>query len=137
MAITNRDELVKALALIGITGMAREGDLDALFATGSTPPTVDTLSGATVTGKAVMKATDQAAARTAIGAVALGTTASTAKAGNYTPTSAEVSTALKAKTQIAALAAVSTPNATDEATAIALANANKAAINLIITALKA
>lgn len=33
----------------------------------------------------------------------IGTTASTAKAGNYTPSTAEVSTALKAKTQINAL----------------------------------
>lgn len=49
-------------------------------------PTADTLSGATATGKAVMKATDAAAARTAIGAgtsnLALGTTGSTALAGN-------------------------------------------------------
>lgn len=67
----------------------------------------------------------------------IGTTATTAKAGNYTPTSAEVSTALKAKAQVAALTAVSVANATDEATAIALANANKTAINAIITALKA
>ena len=53
------------------------------------------------------------------------------------PTTAQVSAALKAKTQINALTAVSTANATDEATAIALANANKTAINAIIAALKA
>ena len=44
---------------------------------------------------------------------------------------------LPTKTQVAALTPVTTPDATDEATAIALANANKAKINAIITALKA
>ena len=54
--------------------------------------TVDNLSGAGTTGKAVMKAANAEAARTAIGAgtgnsnLAIGTTASTAKAGNYQPT---------------------------------------------------
>lgn len=142
MAINTREELVVTLASIGIMGMAREGDLDALFAAApGAAPTVDTLSGATATGKAVMKAIDATAARTAIGAgtsnLAIGALVTNAKAGNYVPTSAEVSTALKAKAQITALAAVATPNATDEATAIALANANKTAINLIIAALKA
>lgn len=130
MAIGTRDELVTTLAAIGLMGMAREGDLDVLFE-----------GGATATGKAVMKATDATAARTAIGAgtsnLAVGTTDSTAKAGNYVPTSAEVAAGLKAKAQIAALAAVSAPNATDLATAQTLANANKVAINAIIAALKA
>ena len=89
MAITTRDQLVATLAGIGLMGMAREGDLDKLFAAGAAP------------------------------------------------TTAQVAAALKAKTQIAALAAIATPNATDEATAITLANANKATINLIIAALKA
>lgn len=44
---------------------------------------------------------------------------------------------LPTKTQVAGLTPVTTPDATDEATAIALANANKAKINAIITALKA
>lgn len=88
---------------------------------GGTAPTADTLSGATAVGKAVMKATDQAAGRTAIGAV----------------DGAGAVAAMKAKTAINALAAVSTANATDEATAIALANANKTAINAVIAALKA
>ena len=53
-------------------------------------PTADTLSGATATGKAVLKAADAAAARTAIGAgtgssnLALGTTATTAAKGDHT-----------------------------------------------------
>lgn len=142
MAIGTRDELVTTLASIGLMGMAREGDLDVLFeGAGGVAPTVDTLSGATATGKAVMKAVDAAAARTAIGAgtssLAVGTTAATAKAGNYVPTSAEVAAALKAKAQITALVAVSAPDATDLATAQTLANANKVAINAIIAALKA
>lgn len=41
------------------------------------------------------------------------------------------------KPQIAALAAVATPDATDEATAITLANALKVRINQVIAALKA
>lgn len=60
-------------------------------------PTADTLSGATTTGKAVIKASSTTAARTAIGAgtssLALGTTSTTAKAGNYQPTAANISDA--------------------------------------------
>lgn len=44
---------------------------------------------------------------------------------------------LPTKTQVAGLTPVATADATDLATAIALANANKAKINAIITALKA
>lgn len=142
MAITTRDELIESLALVGITGLARAGDLDNLLGDGSSggSASVDTLEGATTTGKAVMKATDAAAARTAIGAgtssLALGTTGTTAKAGNYTPTSAEVSNALKAKASIAALSKVTAESAFDEATAITLANESKLVINAIIDALK-
>lgn len=67
----------------------------------------------------------------------VGTGATQAKAGNYVPSSAEVSTALKAKAQITALTAVAVADATDATTAAALANANKVAINAIIAALKA
>lgn len=142
MAIQTRDELIESLALVGITGLARAGDLDNLLGDGSSggSASVDTLEGATTTGKAVMKATDAAAARTAIGAgtssLALGTTGTTAKAGNYTPTSAEVSNALKAKASIAALNKVAAESAFDQATAIDLANESKLVINAIIDALK-
>lgn len=61
--------------------------------------------------------------------LAIGTTASTAKAGNYTPTSAEVSTALKAKAQIAALVSPTADYA--DLTAVT------AAIKTVIDALKA
>lgn len=141
MAIQTREELVEVLSRIGLMGMAREGDLDALFAEGGAAPTVDNLAGATTVGKSVMKAADGAAARTAIGAgtssLVVGTGATQAKAGNYTPNTAEVSTALKAKTQIAALATVTTPDATDLATAITLVNALKVSVNSIVAALKA
>ena len=99
---------------------------------GSGPVTivVSDISDATATGKALMLAADQAAARTAIGAgtsslalgttaetalagntalLAIGTTAVTAKAGNYQPTVANISDAgafgrqlLKAANQAAA-----------------------------------
>ena len=77
---------------------------------------------------------DQAAARAAIGAgtssLGLGTSASTALAGNTPKLS---SAAISA---IAALTPVSVADATDEASAIALANACKSRINSIIAALK-
>lgn len=44
---------------------------------------------------------------------------------------------LPTKTQVAALTNVTTPDATDAASAATLANANKAKINQIIAALKA
>lgn len=44
---------------------------------------------------------------------------------------------LPTKTQVAALTAIATPDATDPASVITLANANKAKINQIIAALKA
>ena len=46
-------------------------------------------------------------------------------------------TAVATKTQIAALTAIATADATDPATTMALANINKAKINAIIAALKA
>lgn len=143
LTITNRNELITAISTLDVLVAAEQGAFDGLFSGGGggEAVTVDTLTGATATGKSVMKATDAAAARTAIGAgtssLAVGTTAVTAKAGNYTPTSAEVSTALKAKAQITALTTVATPDATDEATAITLVNALKVSVNAIIAALKA
>lgn len=47
-------------------------------------------------GKSLITASTQALARQAIGAVSLGTTASTAKAGNYVPSATEVLTAIQA-----------------------------------------
>src|SRR5664279_6029663 len=60
-------------------------------------PTADTLSGATVIGKSLIKATDAASARLAIGAgnsaLVIGTTSTTAKAGDYQPTAENISNA--------------------------------------------
>lgn len=142
ITITNRKELVEALSVLGVQVGAEQGVFDGLFAGGAGGPvTAADITDATTVGRNVLKATDTAAARTAIGAgtsnLAVGTTGTTAKAGNYVPTTAEVSTALKAKTQINALAAVTAPDATDEASAVTLANANKVAINALIAALKA
>lgn len=58
--------------------------------------TITIATTATATGLAVMTAATTAAARTAIGAVALGTTSTTAKAGDYTPPIAD----LPAKTSL-------------------------------------
>lgn len=78
-----------SLALGSTSSTAKPGDYQ--------PASTD-ISDATTVGKAVLVATDQAAARTAIGAgtssLAIGTTSSTAKVGNYTPTSTEITTAL-------------------------------------------
>ena len=59
--------------------------------------TVEQITNATTVGRNVLKATDAAAARTAIGAgtsdLTIGTTSSTAKAGNYQPTAANITDA--------------------------------------------
>lgn len=83
--------------------------------------TVDNLSGAGATGKAVMKAATAEAARTAIGAgtsnLTIGTTATTAKAGNYAPptvtTSANGLMLSADKTKLDGIVAGATKNATD------------------------
>lgn len=88
----------------------------------------------TAVGRSVLTAVDAAAARTALGAgtsnLALGAGATQAKAGNYTPTTAEVGTALKTKSQLVAVAAIATPaSATPEQVATSF--------NSLLAALKA
>lgn len=94
--------------------------------------TSESISDASAVGKELLTASTAAAARTAIGAgtssLAIGTTASTAKAGNYTPTTSEVSSALSAKTQIAALTEVAAEGELADVIS---------AVNAIIAALKA
>lgn len=72
-------------------------DVEASIPTVPAAPTADTLSGATTVGKAVMKAADAAAGRTAIGAgtssVVVGTGATQAAAGNHTHTGLLMDTA--------------------------------------------
>lgn len=103
-------------------------------------PTVEDLSDATTTGKTLLKVANAAAARTAIGAgtsnLALGTTSSTAKAGNWMPTSDDITDAtalgksiLTAEDQDSVRSLLGIPmgqgvgNATDEATAVTQLNA--------------
>lgn len=73
-----------------VNGKAEKSDIPDV----PSAPTADTLSGATATGKAVLKAVDAAAARSAIGAgtssLKVGTAATDAKAGDYVPAWAEV-----------------------------------------------
>lgn len=73
-----------------VNGKAEKSDIPTV----PPDPTADTLSGATATGKAVLKATDASAARSAIGAgtssLKVGTAATDAKAGDYVPAWAEV-----------------------------------------------
>lgn len=80
-------ETVVAANESAVAGKADKSDIPAA-------PTADTLSGATATGKAVLKAADAAAARSAIGAgtssLKVGTAATDAKAGDYVPAWAEV-----------------------------------------------
>ena len=67
---------------------------------GGGPVTADDITDATTVGKALIRASDAAAGRTAIGAgtsnLAIGTTGSTAKAGNYAPAAADISDATTA-----------------------------------------
>lgn len=129
-------------ALVAQLGLI-EGIKAGLLQQDSASATVTTagITDATAVGRAVLTAADAATARTAIGAgtssLTLGTGGTNAKAGNYAPTSTEVSTALKAKSQIAALATVATADATDLATAVTLVNVLKVSVNAIIAALKA
>ena len=62
---------------------------------GDYQPAAINISDSTATGRAVLTAADQAAARTAIGAgsssLVIGTTSTTAKAGDYQPTAANIS----------------------------------------------
>lgn len=65
------DTLQRAFYPIDGSGKVTVGDIVSIAGAGAgsvEPATVDTLEGATTTGKAVMKAASQAAARTAIGA---------------------------------------------------------------------
>lgn len=81
------DILQRAFYPIDGNGKITVGDIvNETSGSGGEPVTVDTLPGATTTGKSLMKAANAEAARTAIGAgtsnLQLGTTASTALAGN-------------------------------------------------------
>lgn len=66
MAITNREELVEQIALMGLTGLARQGDLDSLFESGTAPsPATPSTAGVVKQNAAVANL----AAQTAINAI--------------------------------------------------------------------
>lgn len=76
MAIATRDELIEALALLGVVGTARNGDLDALFNGGgyvlpvATTAVVGGVKKATaVADLAAQTVTDIATAQTAVTAI--------------------------------------------------------------------
>lgn len=75
MAITTRQELIEQLALFGVTGLARHGDLDSIFGA-TAPPTPATTSAlgvvkqsAAVANLGAQTVTDIATAQTAINAI--------------------------------------------------------------------
>ena len=77
---------------------------------GDYQPSSSNITDATTIGKALLVATDAAAARTAIGAgtssLAIGTTSSTAKAGNYVPTWSEITSKPSTFTPVTATTSV-------------------------------
>lgn len=105
--------------------------------------TAASITDATTVGRSLLTATNAAAARTAIGATTVGGSlitaadAAAARTAISAVDSAGAVAAMKAKTQIAALTAVSTPDGSDAATTQTLANALKVAVNAIVAALKA
>lgn len=88
LTTTEKSNLVAAINEV-VAAVGSGGSIDA-----------DSISDATTIGKALIRAVDAAAARTAIGAgtsnLALGTTSSTAKAGDYQPAAANITDATTA-----------------------------------------
>lgn len=90
------DSTATGRALVtAVDAAAARAAIGAGTGSGSGTTTAAGITDSTTVGRAVITATDAAAARTAIGAgtssLAIGTTASTAKAGNYQPTAANIS----------------------------------------------
>ena len=85
LSTTDKSNLVAAINEV-LAAVGSGGSIDA-----------DSITDATTIGKALIRAADAAAARSAIGAgtsnLAIGTTSSTAKAGDYQPTAANISDA--------------------------------------------
>lgn len=70
MAITNRAELIETLALLGVTGAAREGLLDAMFGKAATATVAGTVKQtAAVANLAAQTVTDITTTQTAITAI--------------------------------------------------------------------
>lgn len=92
--ITATDQASARTAIGAGTSSLAIGTTSTTAKAGNYAPTAGDVSDATTVGRNVLKAADATAARTAIGAgtsnLALGTTPTTAKAGDYTPTQAQV-----------------------------------------------
>lgn len=135
LATTDKDSLVDAInEIFGLVG-------------GGGPVTAADITDATTVGRAVLTAADAAAARTAIAAgtsnLAIGTTGTTAKAGNYAPAAADISdstttgralvtaiNAAAARTTLAAYSSAETDSAIAAAVA-ALVNSSPAALDTL------
>lgn len=92
--VTATDAAAARTAIGAGTSSLALGTTSSTAKAGNYQPTAANISDSTATGRSVLTATDAAAARSAIGAgtssLALGTTGSTAKAGNYTPSIADL-----------------------------------------------
>ncbi|MNU33603.1 hypothetical protein D3C71_221660 [compost metagenome] len=129
MATTPRPQtsaLVSELLAIGVLRISADGTTilkpdGSAFTPAGGDVTSAQITDSTAVGRAVLTAASQAAARTAIGAgtssLVLGTTAGTAKAGDYAPPNAA------GATRGLVLQAAAVVDATDEATAVAQLNA--------------
>lgn len=97
-AVTTAADAAAARSAVGAgTSNLTVGTTAGTAKDGAWKPAAADVTDSTATGRSVLTATDAAAARTAIGAgtssLTIGTTASTAKAGNYQPTAAQISDA--------------------------------------------
>lgn len=94
-AVQGNDARVTADQAAGTASIRTIGTGALQAAAGNHTHLATAISDSTATGRSVLTATDAAAARTAIGAgtssLAIGTTGSTAKAGDYQPTAANIS----------------------------------------------
>lgn len=123
-AVLTGDQAAARSAIGAGTSNLALGTTSSTAKAGDYQPTAEQISNATTVGRNVLKATDAAAARTAIGAgtssVVVGTGAGDAKAGNYQPTAANISDAsatgrnvLTAASQAAARTAIGAAAAAD------------------------
>lgn len=121
LTTTEKANLVAAINEV-MTAVGSGGSIDA-----------DSITDATTIGKALIRAVDAAAARTAIGAgtssLTLGTTSSTAKAGDYQPAAANISDATSAgRALLTAASAAAQRTALDVQTVAETAAAISAAV---------
>lgn len=91
------EKLIKNLTWMNLVNKLKVILTELSKGSGETNVSSDNITDATTLGKELLKASNATSARTAIGAgtsnLAIGTTATTAKAGNYQPTAANISDA--------------------------------------------